>query len=135
MTDGRPHEQLPVSRDAPRGPGARDGRERLRTAIAAICAHTEESHSAIAHATELMGGARRPRLDASALRPELVAELRAALTAHVRSLRDATVPAERVVVLVKELVRDSTPPNAELSAARALLEEVVRWSIEIYYTG
>ena len=135
MPDGRPSEQLPVPRDASRAPGARDGRERLGAAIAAVCAHAQESRSSVARAAELMDGARRPRLDASALRPEIVAELRAALTAHVRALRDATVPAERVVVIVKEIVRESIPPSAELAVARALLEEVVRWSIEIYYAA
>jgi hypothetical protein len=107
--------------------------ERVRAAIVASCAHQEQSRSLLAQAAELVGAARRGRRDSEALRGELGTHLRASVTGYVGALRADGVPAERVVVAVKGIVREATPPRLDVHDARALMDEVVRWSIEAYY--
>ena len=63
----------------------------------------------------------------------LRASLRTSVTAYVRRLRDDGAPPERTVVSVKTAVRDVIPPELSPPEARALLEEVVTWTIATYY--
>ena len=105
--------------------------ERVRAAIASACARQAQSRSLLAQAEAAVSGARRQRQDSAALR----AELRASVEVYVRSLRSGGLPAERVVVLVKGVVRDATPDGVDVGDARDLLDDVVRWSIEVYYAA
>ncbi len=104
---------------------------RVRAAIAASCASQAESRSLLARAAELVGGSQRQRTESAALR----AELQASVAAYVRTLRSGGLAAERVVVLVKNVVRESTSEMLDVGEARDLMEEVVRWSIEVYYAA
>jgi hypothetical protein len=61
------------------------------------------------------------------------AELRESVVAYVRDLRAQGVPSERMLVLVKVAVREATPPELDAYEARALMEDVVRWSVDAYY--
>ena len=65
----------------------------------------------------------------------LQAALRSSVTAYVRRLHDQQVPPERMLVLVKEAVRDATTTDTDVLEGRALMESVVRWSIEAYYAA
>jgi hypothetical protein len=61
------------------------------------------------------------------------AQLRASVTAYVRRLRAERVPPQRMLVLVKSVVREGAPTELEAIDARDLMSAVVRWSIEAYY--
>jgi hypothetical protein len=60
----------------------------------------------------------------------LRALVRASATAYARRLRNAGVPPERMVVLVKEAACQS---NAIGAAVQELTSDMVRWSIEAYF--
>ena len=64
---------------------------------------------------------------------ELRGELQATLGTYVRQLRGAGVPPEKMVTMVKGLVRRSIPTDLHPDAARELMEEAVRSSIDAYY--
>ena len=65
----------------------------------------------------------------------LRAALRTSVTAYVRRLHDEQVPPQRMIVLVKEAVREATPAHIDVLERRDLMESVVRWSIEAYYAA
>jgi hypothetical protein len=100
-------------------------------AITAAGVQRGESRSLLTQAAAVMNGTQRQRRDPAALREEL----HASVAAYVRSLRADGLAAERVVVLVKGVVRESTPGELDIGDARDLMEDVVRWAIEVYYTG
>jgi hypothetical protein len=87
--------------------------------------------SLLARTTALVSGATSPVQASTPLR----AELRASVTAYVRHLRDDGVPPERMLVLVKTAMRESTPSELDSQEARTLLEDVVRWSVDAYYAA
>lgn len=60
-------------------------------------------------------------------------QLRESVAAYVRHLRADGLPSERVVVLVKSAVWESTPSGLEVVEARTLMQDVVRWTVEAYY--
>jgi hypothetical protein len=102
---------------------------RARTAVRAAGEHIERSRTVLVRAGALVGASASAVQASVALR----AELRASVTAYARHLRADGLPCERVVVLVKTAVREATPPELDALDARALMEDVVRWSIEAYY--
>ena len=55
------------------------------------------------------------------------------MTAYVRHLKADGLPPERMLVLVKTAFREAAPPELDPVDARALMEDVVRWSVEAYY--
>ena len=61
------------------------------------------------------------------------AELRASVWAYAHTLRAEGLPPEAMIVEVKAAVRDATPVELDSLAARVLLADAVRWSIEAYY--
>ena len=61
---------------------------------------------------------------------DLRSTVRGAAAAYARRLRDEGVTPERMLVLVKATT-DTTKPGA---AVRELTNDVVRWSIEAYFT-
>jgi hypothetical protein len=63
------------------------------------------------------------------------AEARAAVTAYVVRLRGEGLPPQRVLVALKAVARDASPPDLEMLDQRALIEDVVRWSIAAYYAA
>ena len=65
----------------------------------------------------------------------LRAALRTSVTAYVRRLHDEQVPPQRMLVLVKEAVREAAPAHIDVLERRDLMESVVRWSIEAYYAA
>ena len=73
----------------------------------------------------------RSPAEAAAIR----AQLRASFTGYVRQLAGEGLPAERMLVLVKRVVRDALPFRTDPEQARLLIEDVVRWSIEAYFDG
>lgn len=73
--------------------------------------------------------------ESEALRTALRLALRDSVTAYVRRLHDEQVPPERMLVLVKEAVREATPAGTDVLEGRELMESVVRWSIEAYYAA
>ena len=89
------------------------------------------SRSLLVRASALVSGA-TSLVQASAT---LRAELRDSVTAYVRHLRDDGVPPERMLVLVKSALRESTPLELDALEARALMEDVVRWSVDAYYAA
>lgn len=130
-----PHEPPPtaVGRPAADGLGTRahvqHTLERARAAVAASGERAQSSEQLIARAELLVGESEALRRHSSAFR----AQLRASVSAYVRHLRDAGTPSERMVVLVKGAVRDFAPRDLEATEARALMDDVVRWSIEAYF--
>ena len=131
---------MPQGRSSGPGPAPEDGTdaraealERVRAAIAAACARQAQSRSLLVQAAELVGAARRARQESETLRSEQRARLRTTVATCVGALRAEGMPAERVVVMVKGVVREATPPELDAHDARDLMDEVVRWSIEAYY--
>lgn len=62
-----------------------------------------------------------------------LAGLRATVTAYVDRRRGEGAPVQRVLPEVKTLTRTAAGRDLEYEAATALLDQVVRWSIEAYY--
>ena len=54
---------------------------------------------------------------------------------HVRRLRESGMPCERVVVLIKEAVREAFPPTLSITEGRDLLSDIVPWIVAAYYEG
>jgi hypothetical protein len=63
------------------------------------------------------------------------AALRASVTAYVQRLHDEHVPPQRMLVLVKDAVREAVAADTDVLERRALMACVVRWSIEAYYAA
>lgn len=103
--------------------------ERAREAIRMSRARAARSRDLIATASELAESAHDALISSTALR----AQLRASVTAYVRHLKHDGLPPERMLVQVKSAVRDATPPELDHDAAKRLMEDVVRWSVEAYY--
>jgi hypothetical protein len=73
-----------------------------------------------------------PRLLYAKALPETEAEaLRGCLTLYVATLRALAVPPERVIIAVKDLVRDAAS-NTGVDI-RALTSAAVEWAIQGYY--
>ena len=102
---------------------------RARGAIEAAGERVASSRSTAARSSTPVDGATSVGHASNAL----PVELRASVTAYVRHLRDDGVPPQRMLVLVKAAVRESAPPELDALEARALLEDVVRWSVDAYY--
>ena len=120
--------------------GALDGRARraeVRQTLERARAAIRASLDAHAHGQTVLTRAAALREDADRARQESAArrtELREAVRAYVRDLRDEGQPPQRMLVLVKSAVRDSTPLRTEpLEARQELTADVVRWSVEAYY--
>ncbi len=60
-------------------------------------------------------------------------ELCSGIVAYTRQLQSAGMRPEEMLVRVKAVVRDAMPLELEASAARDLMEDVVRASIDAYY--
>ena len=103
--------------------------ERARAAIRASHEHTARSRDVLARAAALSSMADRTVVESAALS----AQLRASVSAYVRHLRADGVPSEKMLVLVKTVVREATPPELDAYEARALMEAVVRWSVDAYF--
>ncbi|GLC25123.1 hypothetical protein rosag_16360 [Roseisolibacter agri] len=103
--------------------------ERARAAIHSARDRTTSSRAALAHSDALVGASEQMLQQSLALR----AQLRASVTAYARHLRADGEPPQRMLVLVKSAMREATPPELDPYDARALMEDVVRWSIEAYY--
>ena len=96
-----------------------------------------------ARARRVRAEALRSRTEPALLTPDLAvrdsealqAALRGSVTAYVRRLHDEQVSPERMLVLVKEAVRGATTADTDVLEGRALMESVVRWSIEAYYAA
>jgi hypothetical protein len=56
-----------------------------------------------------------------------------AVTAFVVQLRESGVPPQRMLVDVKNVAREASTGLLDTSAAGALVEDVVRWSVEAFY--
>ena len=63
------------------------------------------------------------------------AQIRASVTAFVRQLRMRGTPPEGMLVQVKGAAREALPAPMVGPEARAVIEDVVRWSIAAYYDG
>ena len=63
------------------------------------------------------------------------AELRAAVTALTRRLRDEGATPELVLVEVKSAVQEHLLPTLGPNEIRDLVTDVVRWAIEAYFDG
>ena len=134
----QPHE-APVGTAADRGRTDGDGigsrahiratLSRARSAVRGAQERMETSQSLLARASVLVGMSTTRVQASSALR----AELRASVTAYVHHLRADGIPPERMLVLVKATLRESTPPELDAVEARTLMEDVVRWSVDAYY--
>ncbi len=142
---------MDLSHDLPLGPSAPAGpapdapaperirlgsRDHIRATLARARAAAETARERAAPSREVLAradavaGASERALDASlALR----AQLRASVTAYVRHLKADGAAPERMLVLVKAAVSESTPPELDPAETRALMEDVVRWSVEAYY--
>lgn len=110
------------------GAGTRDGadsRAHLQQLLARVREAMRGSGSAIGDGD----ASARARRDAHALR----AELRTSVGAHARRLRGEGLPPERMLVLLKEAVRDATLAELPSHRAKELLDDVVRWSVAAYY--
>jgi hypothetical protein len=104
---------------------------RAREAIRASRERTAQSRSVLARAESLIDASEPAVRESHALR----AQLQTSVTAYVRRLRADGLPSERMLVQVKSVVRDATPPELDVDEARELMEDVVRWSVEAYYDG
>ena len=69
------------------------------------------------------------------LSAESRARVRASVTAFVRQLRLQGMPPEAVIVQVKEAAHEALPAPMPGTDSRAVIEDVVRWSIAAYYDG
>jgi hypothetical protein len=103
--------------------------ERARAAIRASKLQTEHSRALLARSGRLAAASDRVLQESLALREQL----RASVTAYVRHLKADGLPAERVLVFVKSAVREGAAPELDPAEVRALMEDVVRWSVEAYY--
>ncbi|WP_284351220.1 hypothetical protein [Roseisolibacter agri] len=102
---------------------------RARASIAASREHRETLLALFARGSALLAASDRAIRQSQALR----AELRASVTALVQHLHDDGEPPQRMLVLVKSTVAAALPPECDPSERRALMEDVVRWSIDAYY--
>jgi hypothetical protein len=66
-------------------------------------------------------------------RPELAAHARAAVLAYAFQLRVDGVPAERMLVLVKSVIREAMPPQLDGDEARAFMDDLVHASIRAFF--
>ena len=119
----------PVTRDAAATDEVRRTIERARVAIQSSIERTARGQALLERTTLLADESQRLREASLQLRTQL----RSAVTTYVRNLRDAGTPPERVLVSVKGVVRESFCRELSAAGARALLEDVVRWSIDAYY--
>jgi tryptophanyl-tRNA synthetase len=103
--------------------------ERARQTLRTARERTATARALVARAESLVDGSSRAVRDSVALR----AQLRASITAYVCHLRADGVSPEQMLILVKSTVREA--PLSELThwESRALMEDVVRWSVESYY--
>jgi hypothetical protein len=136
-------------RRAEKGPGGWTGRGRRAGDGLSPPGSREHLRQTLARAREVIARSRAPdALLLALVMPEsgfdpagralreshgLRAELRAAVTAYVRHLRREGEPPQRMLVLVKDAVGDSLPTQLDQTDRRALLADVVRWSIAAYY--
>jgi hypothetical protein len=65
-------------------------------------------------------------------------ELREKVAAHARLMRRLDVPAERVIVAVKDVATDAArnslaPHASDWATMRDLRDDLVRWTIDAYY--
>nr|ASV46937.1 hypothetical protein [uncultured bacterium] len=111
-------------------------RDHIRETVARARAAARVARERTAHSREVLARADAVA-DASERAVEaslaLRAQLRASVTAYVRHLRADGAPPERMLVLVKAAVSESAPPELDPVEAHALMEDVVRWSVEAYY--
>jgi hypothetical protein len=119
-----------VVRDAD-GPadGRRDGDSvRAAMALAATAAVTQDAAERAA-----LESRRAPTADDPADRAGLLDSLRTAVARYVSDRRRAGAPIERVLPEVKGLVRQSATSEGWFDPAKALLPQVVGWTIATYY--
>jgi hypothetical protein len=109
--------------------------ERLARALADARAGLVRNESLQAESRQLMDASRTAIMQSQALRVSLRASLRISVSDYARRLHDEQVPPERMVVLVKALVREGLPPHADVIERRELMDSAVRWSIEAYYAA
>lgn len=102
-----------------------------RLAAATIAAHeATERYVEIRRQCDLSLGEVRKVVAAS---KELREQLRAVVSSYVSMLRRDGVPPERVVVLVKGAV-ESTRGEVDPQSRHAILDEVVGWAVNAYFT-
>jgi hypothetical protein len=89
-----------------------------------VCAHDEARRLALSVEPEVSTKANAESASQSVLRE--------VICAYVRSLREADVPPERVIIRVKEMLAHTPRPQPPV-VHDTLKERVVRWSIEEYY--
>lgn len=63
----------------------------------------------------------------------LQAQLRTSVTAYVQRLHTDGMSPEQTVVQVKRTVQEATSAELDPAEARALMEDVVRWTVDAYY--
>lgn len=66
-------------------------------------------------------------------RPELAAHAREAVLAYAFQLRVDGVPPERMLVLVKSVIREAMPPQLDGVEARAFMDDLVHASIRAFF--
>jgi hypothetical protein len=118
----------------PSSPDVDHARERLASAIANIAAtRPRELRSTPSHdqAAERVVTSPGSAEDPSAVR----LELRTTVAALARSLRAAGLPPERMLTLVKLEVTEADPDILREPMGRLLMSDVVRWSIEAFYSA
>jgi hypothetical protein len=104
---------------------------RVHVALAETRARGEQSRLLITRSATLLESSEQLLQQSQALR----AQLRASITAYVRRLHDDGVPPQRMLILVKDAIREAVPQELPLDDSRALIDEVVRWSIDAFYAA
>jgi hypothetical protein len=129
--DGRNADRLPPPAIA-RALHAFAMHEAARARHAAILGRYRE---AIATNRELRDTAERLREHSAAAMGEL-RSLRSAVCEYAHELRQAKVPPQRALLLVRSGVRDmiaAVPPGDALSDPRAIADQIVQWVTAAYY--
>ena len=131
-------EAVPVLATRADGPGALGTEAHIRLTLdrvshlmADAMARQTRAEALQSRTEAALSTSQRAVRDSEALR----AALRTSVTAYARRLHDEQVPPQRMLVLVKEAVREATPAAADVLERRELMESVVRWSIEAYYAA
>lgn len=107
--------------------------ERQATGQRAIDASAAASKAAARCASLSLDAPRDTLVSDEAYAPLLVAreELEATVRGYARLLRVLGTPPERMLLLLKETVRERVPSHGV--EARAIMEDVVRWGVKAYY--
>jgi hypothetical protein len=129
---------MPRPRLVPAGRSPELGsRDHLHQTVASGCRASLEARRRPAMSTRF--GLARPTDalagPASPLSGAARAQIRASVTALVRQLRRRGMPPEGMLVQVKSAAREALPAPMVGLEARAVIEDVVRWSIAAYYDG